>query len=250
MKRNVKALLAVSIAVVLCISTVFAASTDSYLLTDVLQILNGLLSGNTTEEMDINSDGEVTLLDVLSALRYAVIADLTLTKEFDVVISKSGSNWWGRGVQYPRLVELSNGNLLATFEELNAGLVSGGPSYPIYSSTDKGKTWTKIASVRDNATDIQSEWNPQLFELSKALGNYAAGTVLLAGCSIDAAHSSKSAIRLYASTNGGKTFGAPITVAEGGGEGDGVWEPFYFSLMMADSYASIRTIAEANRRRE
>lgn len=229
MKRMAILLLALSLSALLLVGT-FAATGKSYSVENVMAILRGLLYGNTTDEMDVNSDGAVTLADGVLALRYAVTQGWKLTKDFDTVISKSGTNWWDRGVQYPRLVELEDGTLLATFEQLNAGLVSGGPSYPIYRSANSGKSWTKITNVRDNATDMQSEWNPQLFVLSKPLGNYAAGTVLLAGCSIDADHTTKSAIRLYASTNGGAKFEAPITVAEGGGSDDGVWEPFLLQL--------------------
>lgn len=151
-------------------------------------------------------------------------------EEFYVSVASSQSNWWGCGAQYTRLITLSDGTLLATFEQLTSGLEPEKPGYPIYRSEDGGKTWKLITTVRDTDKILQSEWNPFLIELTKPLCNYPAGTVLLAGCSVDAAHSSSSAIRLYASLDGGNTFGAPITVASAGGLENGVWEPFLMQL--------------------
>ncbi|MBE6640644.1 MAG: exo-alpha-sialidase [Ruminococcaceae bacterium] len=156
-------------------------------------------------------------------------------EEYTVTVASSGDNWWGMGVQYPRLLILSNsqsgenGTILLTFEKLTSGLERERPGYPVYRSTDEGKSWKLVTTVRDNSS-LQSEWNPFLFELSRPLGNYPAGTVLLAACSVDGAHSTASAIRLYASTDGGRSFGAPVTVATGGGLENGVWEPFLLQL--------------------
>lgn len=151
-------------------------------------------------------------------------------EEFSVVVASSKDKWWGCGVQYTRLITLANGDMLATFECLTAGLEAQKPGYPIYRSVDNGKTWELQTVVRETDKTLQSEWNPFLLELAKPLGDYPAGTVLLAGCSIDAAHSKSSAIRLYASVDGGKSFGAPITVAAAGGLENGVWEPYLMQL--------------------
>ena len=151
-------------------------------------------------------------------------------EEFSVAVAASKSNWWGCGVQYTRLITLANGDMLATFECLTAGLEAQKPGYPIYRSADGGKTWKLETIVRETDKTVQSEWNPFLLELTIPLGDYPAGTVLLAGCSVDAAHSSKSAIRLYASADGGKSFGKPVTVASAGGLENGVWEPHLIQL--------------------
>lgn len=225
-----------SIAVGIC--ALALEVTEVYTANDTLLILRAIIAGESTPAMDVNLDGSVNLLDAFLVLKLAVGGeyDLKLSVEVSSTVGTSGYNWWNLGVQYPRIIVIknsgsgANGTLLATFEELNSGLVSGKPGYPIYKSTDNGATWERVTVVRDNSTKIQSEWNPHLLELEKPLGKYKAGTILLAGCSVDAAHSSKSAIRLYASVDGGKTFSTPITVAEGGGLDNGVWEPFLMQL--------------------
>ncbi len=175
----------------------------------------------------ITDGSETPLKDTASSITEEPVSAI---ENFTATLASSKSNWWGCGVQYTRLVTLSDGTLLATFEQLNSGLEPEKPGYPIYRSEDGGKTWKLITTVRDTDKILQSEWNPFLIELTKPLGNYPAGTVLLAGCSVDAAHSSSSAIRLYASLDGGNTFGAPITVASAGGLENGVWEPFLMQL--------------------
>ncbi len=172
--------------------------------------------------VDVHATAEVT--EVLTE------TSMYPVEEFTVEIASSEKNWWGCGVQYPRLIMLSSGTLLATFEQLTSGLEAQKPGYPIYRSEDGGSTWKRTAVVRETDRTMQSEWTPFLLELSKPLGGYPAGTVLLAGCSIDAAHSAKSAIRLYASEDGGRSFSDPITVASAGGLENGVWEPYLLQL--------------------
>ncbi len=159
-----------------------------------------------------------------------------LKVEFTTDISVSGDNWWDRGVQYGRILVLKNspdgqnGTLLATHCELNAGLVDHKPGYPIYRSSDNGKTWTFVTRVTDTLTECNSEWNPFLFELEKDCGKYPAGTIILAACSIDPEHNKESHIRLYFSTDNGETFSQGVTVASAGGLEEGVWEPFLLQL--------------------
>lgn len=149
------------------------------------------------------------------------------------------ANWWGTGIGYPRILQIQhssrgdNNVLLATFEEAKAGLGPGKPGYPIYRSEDLGKTWSYVTTVYDpvNTSAQQAEWQPFLYELPKDLGMLKKGTILLVGCSIDAAHSVASCLQLYASTDGGRSFTFLSTIATGGGTESGVWEPF---LLMID----------------
>lgn len=237
MKKSTKAIILITaLAICFCLFA-FASSTDSYTVEDVLANLRASIDGNATA-VDVDFNGEINLIDTLLMLRLATGNSIGWELEYyeNVTVATSGEAFWDRGVQYPRIIVIgnsktgANGTLLATFEELNAGLVSEKPGYPIYRSTDDGATWKKITVVRDSDATLQSEWNPHLLELSKPCGEYAAGTILLAGCSVDASHSKKSAIRLYASINGGENFGAPVTVSEGGGLEEGVWEPFLMQL--------------------
>lgn len=163
-------------------------------------------------------------------------AEISLKAEYLTDIAYSGDNWWGCGIGYPRVIVLQhskqgqNNVLLATSEEATSGLEDYLPGYPIYRSTDQGKTWVEICFVQDSLALLQSEWQPTLFELPAQLGNYPAGTIFLGACSIDSGHAKQSAIRLYASTDGGETFAKAVTIAVGGDLDNGVWEPYFVQL--------------------
>ncbi len=173
---------------------------------------------------------------VLCLTASPVYAATTIEINHTTDIAVSEDNWWDRGVQYGRILVLNNQSkkendvLLATHCELNAGLIDKTPGYPIYRSTDNGKTWKIITRVTDTLTGANSEWNPNLFELSKPCGEYPAGTVILAACSIDPQHKKESHIRLYSSIDGGYSFDQGVVVASAGGLDEGVWEPFLTQL--------------------
>ncbi len=165
-----------------------------------------------------------------------VYAAATIEAKHTTDIAVSKVDWWDRGVQYGRILVLNNQNeeennvLLATHCQLNAGLTDQAPGYPIYRSEDGGKTWEIITRVTDTLTGANSEWNPTLFELSKPCGDYPAGTIILAACSVDPEHEKESHIRLYFSLDGGYTFDQGVIVASAGGLDDGVWEPYLVQL--------------------
>ncbi len=169
-----------------------------------------------------------------SALPVFAATTIEVISKTDIAVSDD--NWWDRGVQYGRILVLNNQTkeennvLLATHCELNAGLTDNGPGYPIYRSNDNGKSWKIITRVTDTLTGANSEWNPTLFELSKPCGDYPAGTIILAACSIDPEHKKESHIRLYFSLDGGYTFDQGVVVASAGGLDEGVWEPFLVQL--------------------
>ncbi len=170
----------------------------------------------------------LSVLPVSAATSFEVVSQTEL--------SVSEDNWWDRGVQYGRILVLNNQDkeennvLLATHCELNSGLTDNAPGYPIYRSNDNGKSWELISRVTDTLTGANSEWNPILFELSKPCGDYPAGTVILAACSVDPEHKKESHIRLYFSLDGGYTFNQGVVVATAGGLDEGVWEPFLIQL--------------------
>ncbi len=173
---------------------------------------------------------------LLSLNALPVFAETAIEVRHTADIAVSEDNWWDRGVQYGRILVLNNqaeeenNVLLATHCELNSGLSENAPGYPIYRSTDNGRSWEIITRVTDTLTGTNSEWNPTLFELSRPCGDYPAGTIILAACSIDADHSKASHIRLYFSTDGGYTFSQGVAVASAGGLDEGVWEPFLIQL--------------------
>jgi hypothetical protein len=142
------------------------------------------------------------------------------------------SNAPAPGSLYPRAIRLqhsgaSNGTMLASFEQYT----SGTPVFPIYRSTDNGNTWTQISSVSDTQNGWGMRWEPQLFELPTAIGNFPAGTILMAGDSVPADRSATK-IDMYASTDHGLTWTFVSNIATGGQaySTNGytpVWEPFF-----------------------
>ena len=90
--------------------------------------------------------------------------------------------------------------MLVTYEEnIVPGQLTG---FWILRSDDDGRTWKRIAHVREEVSGLSSIWNPTLFQLFQTLGDLPAGTVLLFGTSID---HDNSIIQLYASEDGGYT---------------------------------------------
>ncbi|WNM35750.1 RICIN domain-containing protein [Streptomyces sp. Li-HN-5-11] len=135
------------------------------------------------------------------------------------------------GALYARALRMqhsgsSNGTMLATFEQYT----SGTPVFPIYRSTDNGNSWTQISSISDTHNGYGLRYQPFLYELPTAIGNFPAGTILAAGNSIPA-DLSTTEIDLYASTDHGVTWSFVSMIAQGGkavpnnGETP-VWEPF------------------------
>lgn len=129
---------------------------------------------------------------------------------------------------YARNVELPNGDLLATWENYSPEppLVY----YPIYKSSDSGKTWREFSQVHDQINDWGLRYQPFLYYLPENIGDFPAGTLLLAGNSIPT-NLSFTQIDLYASHDQGLNWEFVSRVASGGeAEPDNgltpVWEPF------------------------
>ncbi|WP_037672611.1 RICIN domain-containing protein [Streptomyces griseus] len=136
------------------------------------------------------------------------------------------------GSLYPRVLRLqhngsANSTLLATFEQYT----SGTPVFPIYRSTDNGNSWSKLSDVADTQNGWGMRWQPELFELPTAIGDFPAGTILAAGDSVPSDRSATK-IDLYASTDRGQTWSFVSNIATGGSAFDTngqtpVWEPFF-----------------------
>ncbi|MFM9557894.1 MULTISPECIES: RICIN domain-containing protein [Streptomyces] len=136
------------------------------------------------------------------------------------------------GSYYPRAMRLqhngsANGTLLATFEQYRVDM----PVFPIYRSTDNGASWTKISEVADTQNGWGMRWQPELFELPRAMGDFPAGTILAAGDSVPYDRGG-SKIDLYASTDRGQSWTFVTNIATGGKATDTngntpVWEPFF-----------------------
>ncbi|KAL5344292.1 hypothetical protein ACLOAV_010721 [Pseudogymnoascus australis] len=129
---------------------------------------------------------------------------------------------------YGRTAQLKDGTLLATWENY-----SPEPPivyYPIYKSTDKGRTWAPFSTVKDEVNGWGLRYQPFLYVLPRSIGEFKKGTVLCAGNSLPT-DLSKTKIDIYASRDDGKTWSFVSSVASGGrgfpnnGETP-IWEPF------------------------
>ena len=122
---------------------------------------------------------------------------------------------------YPRVIRLahsetSNGTLIAlfdTFREETDRLLT-------YQSTDDGRTWTQISTLTDSSYSGRM-CCATLFELPKAMGKQASGTLLL-GESAGAAGTTEHEIRVFRSTDHGHSWSYFSSCAKGSG---GLWEP-------------------------
>ncbi|MFC4987550.1 IclR family transcriptional regulator domain-containing protein [Saliphagus infecundisoli] len=137
------------------------------------------------------------------------------------------------GAMYPTVVRLGLDpeTLLATFEcyETTGSDGTEEPFFPIYRSTDGGRTWNEFAELRDTQHGWGLRYQPVLFEVPERLEAWETGTVLAAGNAIPADRSETS-IDLYASEDGGRSWTYVSTVAAGGravpGRGESpVWDP-------------------------
>ena len=141
------------------------------------------------------------------------------------------------GVNYPRTIQLNysgtaNGTLLTTFEQ-SPGSVDVQGTFPIYRSTDDGKTWAKYSDIVDTQNNWGMVWEPQLYELPVAVGNVPAGTILASGMSIKLTKLPDGSLtyangrmELYRSDDHGLTWSFMTTIAVGGDHTHPIWEPF------------------------
>ncbi|MBQ8742025.1 MAG: exo-alpha-sialidase [Clostridia bacterium] len=124
-------------------------------------------------------------------------------------------------IQYTKVTELLDGTLLATYENYSGGC-------NIYRSTDNGKTWEYCSKVTDTLNSgFEGELMPHLYTLPVDMGEYKAGTAILAGTSSTAYDPiTETKITLHASTDKGETWNTICNVDVGGWSNEGVWEPF------------------------
>ncbi|CDK26058.1 unnamed protein product [Kuraishia capsulata CBS 1993] len=151
---------------------------------------------------------------------YATVSNVTIfTPDSDFTLP---------GVYYARSLELADGTVLATWENYSPEppLVS----FPIFKSTDGGATWTHISNVTDQVNSWGLRYQPFLYLLEEQVGEYAPGTILLAGNSIPT-DLNYTKIDVYASKDNGYTWEFVSNVASGGRAvpDNGltpIWEPF------------------------
>lgn len=137
------------------------------------------------------------------------------------------------GAMYPRAIEVltdkeTERKLLATFECYTYDQ----PSFPIYESSDYGKSWKLIGKVEDTKNGFRCRYQPHLYQLQSDCGKLRKGTVLCAGNIIPDDFSSTS-LQLFSSTDYGRSWTFMSEIVNGGkAEVDPpsgkrpVWEPF------------------------
>ncbi|KAF7560653.1 hypothetical protein G7046_g3506 [Stylonectria norvegica] len=144
------------------------------------------------------------------------------------VIFDPPDNYTDPQVLYARPLELSDGSLLATWE--NYSPEPPNVWFPIVKSRDGGRTWKEISKVKDTVNGWGLRYQPFLYQLPHAVGHFKAGTVLCSGNSIPT-DLSKTQIDVYASRDLGHTWEFVSHVAAGGEALPNhgltpVWEPF------------------------
>ncbi|KIW50433.1 hypothetical protein PV05_12020 [Exophiala xenobiotica] len=138
-------------------------------------------------------------------------------------------NYTVPGTLYARTVQLADLSFLATWENYSPEPPS--VYFPIYRSTDFGKTWSELSRVQDTSgNNYGMRYQPFLYVLPQDWSTWKAGTVFLAGSSIPTDLSSTD-IQLYASTDSGVSWQFVSSIAKGGEAvpDNGltpVWEPF------------------------
>lgn len=144
-----------------------------------------------------------------------------------------------QAITYTRLVCLkhsgsSNGTLLATCDQHS--WVNGEQVWPVYKSTDDGKTWSHISDITDKKFGTNRKAQPMMYELPQDVGTLKAGTLILAG-NIVPNDKSSSRIVVYKSTDHGSTWTYMSTVDTGGpfeydrsasSTTTTIWEPFLY----------------------
>ena len=145
-----------------------------------------------------------------------------------VYVSDNKSTFDPGGATYSRIICLKhnskhNGSLLCTFDQLKKVSVQGSTGkkytkqvYPIYRSSDDGKTWKLVTNVFDEKYQMPRTSQPSLFELSKPIGDMPKGTVILAGNIFDDSPYKQSHLVLFKSLDGGDTWSFLSQVDQGG----------------------------------
>lgn len=156
------------------------------------------------------------------------MAPNTTVENKEIFSPPSDSGWVDPRVLYARAIQLSSGALLATWENYSPEPPT--VHFPIYESLDGGVSWEEVGQVHDTENDWGLRYQPFLYELPQSIGDYPAGTILLAGNSIPT-DLSQSKIDLYASQDGGKTWHFCSSMASGGEARPWngltpVWEPY------------------------
>lgn len=180
-------------------------------------------------------------LAAIAVAAVTVAATLTITSpalaapDDQVVYSDPASA--RAGSAYTRAITLrhngeANGTVIATFER-HTDVDGNRPAFPIYRSTNFGKSWQFVTNALDSPFGAGNRYQPALYELPAASGNLPEGTLLLVGNSIPNDLSSTRLV-MYKSLDAGNTWSFVSTIDTGGpavyqpeanSTSSPVWEP-------------------------
>lgn len=129
---------------------------------------------------------------------------------------------------YERMVEMANGDLLATWCREFPVVTgwTGMTSYYFYKSSDNGATWTQISTLDPSSFgDLSRDKMGMhgLYVFPQALGEYPAGTILFA--TSDWNPNEENCIHIWRSTDNGVTWTKHSDLAPRGTSSASVWEP-------------------------
>ncbi|MEZ4254410.1 MAG: sialidase family protein [Polyangiales bacterium] len=137
---------------------------------------------------------------------------------------------------YPHAIEIrhggdANGTILATFERQLLFSNDPGRGWLLFRSTDGGATFERIGAPIEpaNHPNATVALQPCLLELATETGGFAAGTLYLAGATID---DTQFELQLFRSIDGGATFEFVSTIDLGDTKLDPrrPWEPYLLQL--------------------
>lgn len=154
---------------------------------------------------------------------------------------------------YARTLQLADKSILLSWEDYDPTVKL--TYWPVYRSTDGGASFASYSRVEDQVNGWGNWYQPFLYELPQALGNFPKGTILIAGASTPR-NLSAAYIDIYASPDQGKTWKFVSHIVYGAGpetirNGDkAVWEPFlmmyngklvcYYSTQTDPAHAQVR----------
>ncbi|KAI7264323.1 hypothetical protein KC345_g8861 [Hortaea werneckii] len=143
--------------------------------------------------------------------------------------SKEADSW---RTLYARTLQLPDLSVLLSWEDYSPDVEL--TSWPIYRSTDGGATYSPLSRVEDTAHGVGNWYQPNLYALPEAFGDFPAGTILITGATTPR-DLSEAWITVYASRDQGLTWEFVSDIVYGPGpetirNGDkAVWEPFFLT---------------------
>jgi hypothetical protein len=170
------------------------------------------------------------VLVALVAMTGVMIAPAAYAYGPSVLVTPSGYCSRPYCIAYARSAQLPSGKLVATYEDNNQPL-NNNMSWPIWSSTNNGASWSRTSSVPDTSPRRWGNWaSPFLYVLPQQIGTMPAGTLLMAGMN-SPPDKTALALQIYKSNNEGATWSWVSEVTLGGGEWGSpnptpIWEPY------------------------